>query len=177
MYLRKIPLIAGLADCEARDHKEALHELFFTLLGASLPVLIGAWVIVLTAQEALFFQSMLDNIHNGELFLYCTSLVAPIIYMATTNKQGDLEFPTKRSHIAIVFILMIFSSITFGLQRAGIILSNKEFMFKTSVIFFAVSVLLLYLAITYKNKMIPKGPDDMKQQERDFAREYGSHRR
>lgn len=174
--VRKIPLVSGLADCRLRDHKEALHEIVLTLLGAVFPTLLGAITLILTAKESLWGKAILSNISNGELYLYCTSLVAPIIYIATADKQGDSEFPTKRSHITIIFILIGVSSLAFGLQKAGAVL-NIETFFSISMFCFIFSIILLYLAIAYKNKMMPKGPEDMKQQEKTFADAYASHRR
>lgn len=175
--LRKIPLLSGLADCRAQDHKEALLELIYTLGGTLFPFVLGGIILLVQdGTDSKFFISalwyeMLSTAKNGELLLSATSLLSPIIYLAITNHNEGVEFPTKHSHVIFVLILLTISSALFGVMRSGLKI-EIELLFNISWPIFLFSIFLLYLAITYRNRISPKGLEDIKYEERDFSRRY-----
>ena len=93
-YFARIPLIGPLVDCRLRDHVETIGQTFVVLLLSTAPLWLGALVIHGTTQDAVhsFRQAFFGTIANGELFMYSTALLAPIIWVALVDLPGGARF-------------------------------------------------------------------------------------
>ena len=178
--VRITPLISGLVSSRWRDHLAACRELIITLLFTTIPLWAGGWVNFLRTEGiSCDTQNYLSYIQfgfdNGDLFLFSCSILAPIVYIAICEPFGSKEFPSKTSHTTCVILIVVLSTIAFGLRRAGLVL-NQAIISKTSASLFIAASFLLYITLVYKSRITPDRPDEIKNDEREFANRYGEHR-
>lgn len=175
--LRTLPLLGGFVDTTLRDHASALRENISGLLISLSPLWFGGFIVCLTdAKVNGYFSAVWANASNGELFLFATSVLAPILHMATDDPPGARRFPSKWSHIGLMLVILMLAAGTFGVQRAGVDVV-RGFAIKVSVIAFGISIVLLYLATVYKNSRLPEiSPEDFQDSEREFSKNYRRHR-
>lgn len=174
-YFKKLPLIGGLADCTIIDHFNAIKELLLTIFFSTLPILIALLVDHYTKDHGII-QSLNGSIGNGELFLYSTSLLAPVFY-TVMNERGEIKtYPGKSSAIWVYIIIMGISATIFALQRANVVLHTEQ-LYGDSIKMFCVSVILLYLVIVINNNRVAGNPSkEMQKQEDEFKDKYKKHR-
>ncbi|WP_155984761.1 hypothetical protein [Thioalkalivibrio sp. ALE31] len=123
-------------------------------------------------QTSNIASAFFSNIQGGELFLYCTSALAPVFYMALYERPGVGGFPNRSGHIAVVVILMIVCGAVFSLIKGDVDL-HQEGIIYLSLWLYPISVLLLYLATVYHSARHPKNPaEKMRSQEEDFLKHF-----
>ena len=172
---RKFPLIGGLIDCKSQDYYKAFGELILTLLFSTLPIFI-ALIVDHYKLNLFFLESFKNNLSNGELFLYSTSILAPIFYTVLDDSGAKRTFPEKMPALIVYGGLMLISALVYALQKAGVAL-NSASLFQDSTIIFIISTFLLYLVIVLNNNRISMNPQqEMQEQENDFVNEYKKHR-
>lgn len=175
--IEKLPLIGGLVNCSAKDFLEAFEELFLKQFFSLSPIWLWAFVMKITEQgkNKRLADIITDSVSHGELFLYCTSILAPIFYMALSERKTSRTFPNKLSHIVFVVTIISLSSIFFVLNRKGEPF-NIQNVFTFSIIFYSVSLLLIYIATVYKNSLLSPS-EEFQKEEKDFVNEFNNHRR
>jgi len=177
-----LPIISGLIECSYEDYKEALKEWFSTLLIATSPVWLGAFVILICSPDTkdslteAYSHIVLVNIKKGELVIYCTTLLAPVFYLVLHDRKTDRAFPSKISSMLIVLVIWLLSGSIFAIQRAGLYF-NPDTTFKISVVLFLSSIFILYVAIVYNNSRFPNFAKRFRDQEEDFSKKLKKHRR
>lgn len=177
LLFSKLPLVGGLTTCTVNDHWRAVQEIFVTLIFAMFPVLIGTavvWVMKSSGIPLGFKGAFYSTIESGELLIYATALLAPIVWMATTDPPGAKSFPSKLSHIMLVCCVLVVAAVVFGLQRTGQQI-RTDVAFEISVWSFIGSIALLYLATVYHNGRIPNPPAEFRKDESSFVNEYKEH--
>lgn len=176
--ISKIPLIGGLVSCSLDDHWLAAQELFVTLIFSMFPILIGTvvvWVMKSSGVSLSIGGAFYSTIENGELLIYATVLLAPIVWMSLTDPPGAKLFPSKLSHMVSVLLVVAFSALVFGLQRAGQQI-RTDLSFNISIWLFVGSMTLLYLATVYHNGRLPNAPSEFRKHESSFADDYRERR-
>ncbi len=177
--VRGLPLISGLPETRWINHKDAAKQLATNLVWSLLPIILGVlWLLAESGEHSNpdLSSVIFANIGHGELFLYCSSLLAPIYWMALHDPPGAGRFPSKLSHMVFVALIICASAFFYGLQRSNLTL-NEGFIFQTSIILFVVSVLILYIATVYHAYRMPSLPEELlKKDERDFSSNYKNHR-
>jgi len=81
---RQVPLLGGLVDCDGADHWEALGQTFVVLLFSTAPIWLATLIVYATGNNlayAAFKAAMHGSVAKGELFMYCTALLAPIFWV------------------------------------------------------------------------------------------------
>jgi hypothetical protein len=116
-----------------------------------------------------------STISNGELFMYCTALLAPMFWIALDDPPGAGVFPSKKSHMFLIGIINVVATGFFALGIAGKHL-NPHVTFKISTYMFYVSLALLYLGTVYHVNRMPDGAEVFKEQEESFSAKVGKHR-
>jgi len=175
-YFRKTPLVGGLFDCTVKDHIYAFSELLLTLFFSFSPIIAAVVVDHYSKVDVSIYKSFFSNISTGELFLYSTSILAPIFYSVLDERGEKRKFPNKRSALFIYGGLMFVSAIVFALKRANVALDNVDVL-RDSTYFFLASICLLYLVIVYNNSRTRKNPAErMQDEENDFTKRYSNHR-
>lgn len=175
-WLSSLPLIGPLVSCSKSDHKDAVVELIINLVFSTMPLWLGAFVVLIMDNSINdLLDALNSNINTGELFLYSSALLAPVFYMSLYDKPGAYAFPSKLSHIVVVVLLILLSAVVFGLQRANISL-NAATVFTMSKWFYLIAIVILYLALVYHNARLPSPSDAMKNSEEDFMERLKRHR-
>jgi hypothetical protein len=177
-YVREVPLLGGLVDCDASDHWEALGQTFVVVLFSTAPIWL-ATLIVYGSGSRLAYADLRAAVHgsvaNGELFMYCTALLAPIFWVALVDLPGVRAFPSKISHMVLMAVIDLAAAVFFGLSSAGKHL-NDLFTFRASTSMFIFSVALLYLGTVYHVSRVAEATTEFKRQETDFTDEMREHR-
>jgi hypothetical protein len=172
--IREIPLLGPLADCDGSNHWESLGQTFITLLLSTTPIWLATIVIFGTGTEltyAAFWTALYSTITNGQLFMYCTALLAPIFWIALVDFPGARVFPSKVSHMLLIVIIDLIAAVFFGLTLAGKQV-NPVFNFRLSTYMFAASVVLLYLGTVYHASRLPDVVGEFKKEENTFSDTY-----
>ncbi|RXJ82357.1 hypothetical protein [Arcobacter sp. F2176] len=159
---------------------KSLIEFVMNILISTVPITIGALFIIFDNNHSLTFQTycttILAVIKNGELYLYSATLLAPVVFLTTYDKDGKKSFPLKWFFIPIVLFLFIIISHFFGEQRA-INLPEEGSIFTASVYIFILTVILYFLVLLISNKKIKPASDIMKESEIDFEKQYEERRK
>ena len=174
--IEKLPLFGGLINCRRIDFWNALVELVSKQVVSLLPVLSWFFVMLITKQgkDKKIIDIFIDSINHGELFLYCTSLLAPIFYMALVERKTLRTFHNKLSLIIVVTMITTISTIFFILNRKGESF-NISNVITYSIIFYFISLSLIYAATVYNNSQL--NPSAVFQNEEDdFINKVNQHR-
>jgi glucan phosphoethanolaminetransferase (alkaline phosphatase superfamily) len=175
ILMKKIPLLGGLFDCSITDHLLTFKEFITTIFFAFLPIIVALVVDYYTNPNTVLSISLYNIFQNGELFLYATSILAPVFY-TVMNDKNQLSFPSRLIFIIIFCAIMILAAIVFALQRADVTLVGHN-IYGHSIYTIAISLILLYLVTVYNNKLIRLNPaGEMLNQENDFMKSVSGHR-
>ena len=170
-------MLGPLVDCTLRNHWETLCQTFFILLFSTAPLWLGGLVIFATStqQHVTYRAAFVSTIWGGQLFTYCTALLAPILWMASVDPPGARKFPSRIPHIVLVVVIDGIAAVFLALTISGKELI-EPFTFRFSIQLFLASLLLLYLGTVYQNSRLPDAAEEFKKQEDDFSDEYREHR-
>lgn len=155
----KIPLIAGIALCEWPDFKKALKEFLIKFTLGSMPILISTLVFYIHNSNS--DGALTSNFKNGELYLFCGSMLASIYYIASRERseaesdgyqEKKLLFPSKDVHVLLVFILIFFSGLIYAFRKVGILMP-EYLLVEFSYYFFVTVVFLSLLTNTINNAL------------------------
>lgn len=185
------------ARIKSKAFKDALTEVAVTTGTATLPVWFFPF-IALFIVGASYARGLLDHsVSDGELFLFCTSIVGPLLYTLfriyevpeAESEETDpakkrrfkykisMVFPHAMKFAAIVFFICITSAAIFGLQKInpsfGGSTINKAGYILLSVFLFVISITALLIATMLRNEMDSYSPSRlMRRQEDEFAEKY-----
>ena len=174
--LGSFPLVGGLMYCQWSDHWDAIKEFSTTLFWAFMPIWLGAFVVYVVdvTGKISYTASLHEALVNGELYIYSSSLLAPVFYMALDEKHSIRSFNSKLAHMIFVGAIIVLSAALFSISRIGVAY-NKPLAFKIScwLVFFAVSI--YYIAIVYSNNR--RNPAaQMRHDENEYVEDYSKHR-
>ena len=170
-YARQVPLLGGLVDCDGADHWDALGQTFVVLLLSTTPIWLAALIIYGSGTNldySAFKLAMRSTVANGELFMYCTALLAPMFWVALVDPPGARVFPSKVSHMVLIAVIDVVAAVFFGLSVAGR-KPNDVFTLVASKYMFAFSIFLLYLGTVYHVSRVGNATAEFKRQETDFS--------
>jgi hypothetical protein len=174
----KVPLVGGLAYCRWKDLWRTFEEIIPKFVIAALPVFISAIVLSYAGNHLLSFpDNITKNFENGELYLFCTSMLSTIFYIALKDREDDKPgFPNKLTHLLIVLVMIVTISIVFALKRAGVVLDPK-LLVNLSYWFFMASFVMVVLATTINNGLSSPNPIAFQKKETDdFLNQLKKHR-
>jgi hypothetical protein len=172
--IRRIPLFGPLTDCDGGDHWAATQEIFIVSVVSTIPLWLGAVLMVILAdqtQPTNFGSALTLSVANGELFILCTSLLGPILWIALKDPPGERAFPSKLSHMLLVFVISILAAATFGAQKSGH-KPNSQIALGISLGMFAISIVLRYLAVVYHNSISIDPPSRFQQGVSDYVSRF-----
>lgn len=175
---RRFPLFGGLADCDGEDHWESLQQTTVILTLSTMPIWLGTIIIVGLGDAisgATIKAAFYSTIFGGELFTYCTALLAPIFWIALVDPPRARKFPSKISHMVLIAVINTIAAAFFGLGIARQ-KQNPSMSFKFSIFLFVLSLILLYLGTVYHISRISDAPAEFKKQEQEFSEDLGEHR-
>lgn len=156
-FLKSIPLFSGLADARWRDHREAIKEVSVNIVLSTAPIWLGCIFLAVGRKfEMPFYEVVIKNVENGEMFLYATSMTAPIYYFIFKDESGLRRFPNAGSFMLIAAIILLIGGCGFALTRLGSVLEMKyrwddNILFLSSLSLYVFAVFVVYLAHAYRN--------------------------
>lgn len=168
--LREMPLFGGLVDCGLSDHWEAAQQLFVVLVFSTIPIWLGSFLVWITGEASGLpglGEALRGSVENGELFIFSTTLLAPIFWIALIDPPGARIFPSKVSHMLFIGVVNLVAAGVFGIQKSGRPL-NTNAALTISFWLFLFSLLLLYLGTVYHNSRLPDAAKEFKDNENDF---------
>jgi len=174
-YFKKVPLFGGLVNCTFTNHKYAIGELLSTLLFSFLPILIAYIVSYLGDHSTKFWPSINTNLQNGELFIYVTSLLAPVFFIVMKKRMSEEVFPSKVTHILVYWGIVGIAALVFALKRVGFTFDIISISILQKLVFYTAMV-LFYLVLVYNNSLLPNPSSAMQAEEEDFAKSVHKHR-
>ena len=173
--LKKVPLVGRLASCSAYDHGYALLELASTTFFSFTPLLVAYLVTYLDNNETRFWPCIMNNIQNGELFIYSASFLAPVFFVIMRKRTDPNAFPSKAIHTFLYFILWCVVVLIFGLKRAGFHFDPLSLDTAQKYVF-AFTLVLFYLVLVFNNSLLPNPSETMREEEAEFTADVAAHR-
>jgi len=175
--LRGLLLLGPLVDCRINDHRNASLELLVSLAFATMPFWLGGLVLFAGSSPAStdYWTTTVSTFKQGELFIFATSMLGPIIYMAFEDPANARAFPSRLEHAVLVFLLIAVCAAMFGLQKSGASI-NIAFIFGLSIICAVAAIGLRYLAAVYHRMRTRDPSEEMRRQEETFVNEFEEHR-
>ena len=142
------PVLGGLSYCGIAEHWKATQKVTFELIFATFPLSLGAIVIWLSGAAPGLGRALEITLWNGDLYIYCTALLAPIFWVAIVEYPGDRHFPNKKALLTLIVIVNTIAALLFGFLRGGhsVVMQNVFFL---SITLFCISLSLLYLGTVY----------------------------
>jgi hypothetical protein len=178
------------ARMKSKAFKDALTECAVTIGTATLPVWFFPFVALFVV-GASYAGGLLDHsVSDGELFLFCSSLVGPLLYtlfrvyeVPESEQEGrfrykiTMVFPHALKFAAFVFFICITSAAIFGFQKINPSFAggsiNKAGYITLSLLLFVLSVLAFLMATMFRNEMDSYSPSRvMRREEDEFAEKY-----
>lgn len=169
--------MGALVDCTWADHWESLRQLTLIVCLSTTPIWLGALIVYAKGEhlELWALRSAFSSmVANGELFMYCTALLAPVFWMALFDPPGARAFPSKVPHMFLITIIDLIAAVFFGLIAAKNNV-NQHFVLRASAMLFVLSLLLLYLGTVYHTSRLPDPSREFKKQEDDFSSALEKH--
>ena len=152
-----MPLIGGLADARWRDHREAIKEVGVNIVLSTAPIWLGCiflWVFQKFAMSV--GEVIIRNVENGELFIYATSIVAPLYYFIFKENESYQKFPNAGSFMLISAVVLLVGGCGFAVTRLGTVLGtsfkwDEVTLFVFSLVVYLLAIIVVYLAHVYRN--------------------------
>lgn len=171
----KIPLFGGVIEAKSKSRLSACSELAISTIFSTSPI----WFFPILASTFIgnspgFFDNFLSSVNQGDLFIYSSALVGPLIFAITKNyaawgsenpspnasRFGKLtfEFPSGKWFFLIAVAICAIAAICFGLLRfsnMGLITVNirSDNMLIASGWLYVFSLICLYAVSVYKNEL------------------------
>jgi amino acid transporter len=164
----ELPILGGLVECEWADHWHALGQFATELVFATCPIWLGALILYLTGVMT-YLSALSEVTRGGELFVYCTATLGPVIFLVHKDPKGRGKFPGQMSHTVLAFVICAACSCMFGLLRAKVGL-NPSRWFVVSMLLYSLTMVLYYLAIVYDVMLSVDPPNTLKAEEDAFAK-------
>jgi hypothetical protein len=142
-----------------------------------MPIWLGTIIVYATGETTGypgFKASFYGALAHGALFTYCTTLLAPIFWIALVDPPGARVFPSKVSHMVVIAIIDAIAAVFYGLVVAGKRI-NEGFTFTLSTWVFFASLALLYLGTVYHASRMPDAASEFRKQEDEFKTAYREH--
>ena len=181
-FFRSVPLIGPLGDARKSDVKEAFVEIAVAVLISTIPIWLGSLILLAdTGKDTSFIENISQNVRDGELLLFCTTLTGPIFYFIFVQNKQMPNFPAARPLMLCVVVILIVSVALFTLQRAESLFGpggsiNKDLIFDWSIIAFGIAIFISYLAACYRNFREGGAAAYQQSETAGFVDHYNEHR-
>jgi hypothetical protein len=158
----KTPLLRAFVYAKKDAHKASFRE-FSLIWGISILPILGAIAVDVVTGYSVFIGHvgndtswlggfgvrLYDNVKAGEVFIYVSSVMGPVILVMDNYNEGGVRFPEYLTFQITLGLLLLCSVGTFALYRAHVI-HDQHFVDCSAVILYALSLLLWYCALLYE---------------------------
>ena len=132
-YLSKIPIYGKLVYSDKSALRSACAELSLATLFSLLPIWLYPTILRVGFGEP-FWQNVASFVENGELFIFSSALVGPLIYSIMKRYGKDeesedrfgkfpiiksIQFPYGSLFVLISLFTCLFAAVFFGLMRVN----------------------------------------------------------
>lgn len=151
-------LWAAGTDAHVRALKEVLTVLFVSMT----PLLVGALIqFFLNYDKTTYVAALHDNIKQGELFAYCLSVTASIIWLANKDwlffdfdKEADKVTPPRLFFNLYAMVVFGFCLMFFGIGQVKVAMPFDALIL-ASLILYVPSILIWYIIIIFSDFKAP----------------------
>lgn len=181
-WLSGLPLVGPLFACSKADYLAATREFVIIIAFATATFWLSALVLkMLDSKNELSYAALFAlTIRDGQLFIFATALLGPILIFATEDPPNARPFPARTWIILTLVLLAIVCSGSYALMR-GIHLRgidvplNNSFLGNAAIGCAAIAATFRYVAIVY-NKYRMR-PEEVKASEEDFISRFKKRHR
>jgi len=171
-----LPLVETFLKSSSLAKKAAAKEVLVTFIFSFVPVFLASFVVVLRSpQEApsSFIDAYQIVVGRGELLLYSSTILAPIVYLVLHEPNGKQRFNERLTQGVLVILMLLLCYCFYVLNYSGMV-NNLEFLLKSSYWMLGVAIVLWYFATVFRNMMA--GEFDLREDESEFTKKMFEHR-
>ena len=184
LQFSRIPLFGPLVECKKEDHWAAFTETFLNGVFSTLPFWLAAIVGYLYQLpknvkdhfiNPEIFQALLeDSVKNGELFIFSTSILAPIMFLTWLDLKGTRTIPAKLSLGTVALLTMLLCTGLFSALKANPSVNENFILYLSGWLAF-VAIIITYIGTVY-HKYRQGSPELLKDDEKNFVDQLMGHR-
>jgi hypothetical protein len=176
-----IPIVGQIITLRGAHIAEAVREFLITFVLSILPLIVAGLYGLLFAAEKQWTFLIHEAVRQGDLFIYTTGMLGPLIYIVQKTRAQAPRFPHGAAFLVLSLVIMLLSAIGYALIRANLVSTARQPMNETFVIEFSMSVfvasaLMFFLCLAYRNKVESGGLEEMKEEEDALTRALERHR-
>ena len=178
--IRAIPYVCGLPDTRREHHRAAAGDWVLSVLFSALPILLAAFAgILVDPSGPNFGELVVANVSRGELFLYSSAMLAPIIVFVSRDYDATVVLPSKLSFIVAIILILCVSVVVFSVDRAGMARwvqdeqGDKPLLLWVSFGLYVFTVGLNYLALVYRSVLDTISATDFREADSKYAEALG----
>jgi hypothetical protein len=182
--LTAIPLIGPLFACRREDYFAATREFIIIIAFATATFWLSAlFLVILDSGNTLSISAVFDlTTKEGQLFIFATALLGPILVFATEDPPNARPFPARTWIIFALVLLAIVCSGSYAFTRGAGALNpkspiplNQAFLANAAIACALIAASFRYIAILY-NKYRMR-PEEVKASEESFNKEFARRHR
>lgn len=158
-------------------HASALGEVIFVTIISLLPILVGTIIGYFQRidKELQSYGTVIYNyLNNGELFLYCTSVLASVLFLASLDRAGG-RFPRRKWFILVSIVCIVLSILFFTLRRVELPF-DPLMAFIISCGVYVIALTMYYWLTAKKNADYPGYQEVMSEEASEFSRRLSDRR-
>lgn len=173
--LSSLPLFGPLFACRKEDYSSATREFIIIISFATATFWLSAlFLVILDSGNKMTYPDLLAiTIKEGQLFIFATALLGPILVFASEDPPNSKPFPARTWIILALVLLGIVCSGCYAFMRGASgmgstapIRLNDRFLANAAIACASIAAAFRYLAILY-NKYRMR-PEEVKASEEDF---------
>lgn len=178
-WLSALPLLGPLFACRKEDYVGATREFVIIIAFATATFWLSAlFLAILDSANRLTYADLLAlTIKEGQLFIFATALLGPILVFASEDPPNARPFPARTWIILVLVLLGIVCSGCYAFMRgagatnaATPIQLNDRLLANAAIACAFIAAAFRYLAILY-NKYRMR-PEEVKASEDDFIDQF-----
>lgn len=183
-WLSALALIGPLFACSKEDYFAATREFIIIIAFATATFWLSAlFLVILDSGNKLSYGDLFElTIKDGQLFIFATALLGPILVFAAEDPPNVRPFPARTWIMFALVLLAIVCSGSYaitkgasGLDPATPIPLNKVFLANSAIACALIAAGFRYMAILY-NKYRMR-PEEVKASEADFNKQFAKRHR
>ncbi len=181
----RVWLIGAFFQRGTKGRLQALYETCYTLTASAMPFWLGGIIFLALGKGDpeepwywRYFQLAVTTFDKGELLIFAVSFVSPALWLASHEPEGATVLPHKRPILLATGLIGIVSATLYALTQAQIPV-QMGIIFWISIVLAVLSILIMYLALTYHTFRLPVvdlTEEDLRRPQNDFLSSFNSRR-